>query len=249
MTRLLPRFVLIVFAFLVGVMMLNSSIVSDAGAAQKSRKKTARRAPRRPALPSGTSNGVTITVQAIETAGQSYGDTNASLEANEGEEILVLHVKFFRSRNARDKSEVTFSRPGLLLKEGQEGQTNLSVVTFYQEPAEPLDQEMAIPFVVPEGAEPVALTIGDAALDLTKMEVTEPANDMSGLPPSVQEAIRQQEERERINKIIRQSEEDRKRMRDLLRPVATPQFRLPPDFKPPKIEPLIKPSPSPSPSA
>lgn len=230
-------------------------------AASVQRKKPTRKARPKTASPtSGVSNGVRIRAVSIQAAGQTWGDDAdvAKLEAGEGEEILVVHLTFRATPSLPRESEVEFSKPELLLKEGQTGRTNLVSFKLQQYRGQPINDEMDIPFVVPEGAEPQALMLGDAALDLTTLEIAEPADPDAALPASVREMMERNKQQQEIRDLIRKSDADRKRFQDTLKPIPTDRVKplvIDPNFHVPTLEemqrinqPLASPTPTPTPS-
>ena len=222
-----------------------SALATVSYAAQKSGRKSAQKTRRPVQAVSAISNGVRISAISIEAVGQSWGDSeNATIEAGAGEEILVVLVSFRSTPALRGKAEVEFPRPALFLDEGHTGRTNLSGFKLFHYQRQPLNQEMEIPFVVPDGAEPQALTVGNAALDLTELEVQEQASE-SPTPESPQEILRRQHEWDRTRRIREQAEEDR-RLRESLKPIRVPTpYPLTITERPPKFIPLPAASPPP----
>jgi|GEM_PF-5464890 len=229
-------------------------------AAAAQRKKPTRKARARTASPaSGVSNGVRIRAVSIQAAGQSWSDdSDVKLEAGEGEEILVVHLTFRATPSLPPESEVEFSRPELLLKEGQMGRTNLVSLKLQQYRGQPINDEVDIPFVVPEGAEPQALMLGDAALDLTSLEIAQQPDPNDSLPASVREMMERNKQQQEIRDVIKKSEEDRQRLQNVLKPIPTERVKplvIDPNFRVPTLEemqrinqPLASPTPTPTPS-
>lgn len=229
--------------------------------ASMQRKKSTRKArPRSESPTSGVSNGVRVRAVSIQAAGKTWGEESeaSKLEAEEGEEILVVHLTFRATPALSSTAEVKFSRPELLLKEGQTGRTNLAGFELRQYPGTPINDEMDIPFIVAEGAEPQALMVGEAALDLTTLEITEPPDPNASLPPSIKEMMERNKQDQEIRDLIRKSDEDRKRIQDMLKPIPTDRVKplvIDPNFHVPTLKemqdmnrPLASPSPSPTPS-
>lgn len=210
------------------------------------------RSARRPAAPSAISSGVRITAVSIEAVGKSWseGSEQSAVEAEDGQEILVVHLKLRSTPALHGKTEIELARPVLFLDEGRTGKTNLAGFQLFHYPNQPINQEMDIPFIVPEGAEPQALSVGEAALDLTKLTVIEPTVDPA--QAARDEAFKQQREMYELNKRIKEINEQNRRFREqmTLRPVPTPQLHVTQE----QIDEVMRnsriqvPSPSPTPS-
>ena len=249
---------LITFIVFFALALAGITFANHAGAANgrflASQKRT-RQKPRPKALPptAGISGGVRITAVSIEAAGESFGEEGEGnrIEAGENEEILIVRLHFKATPALRANSEVSFSKPELLLNEGQTGHTNLAAFTLIQNPNEPIDQEMDIPFVVPSGAEPAALMLGETVLDLTSIEITEPDPNAS-LPPSVRKIVEDVKRQDELRKILKQADEDQKRLERTLKslkPIDIEKYKPMPTFTPIRIPDLLaSPSPTPSPS-
>jgi hypothetical protein len=195
-----------------------SGLVARASEPQKRRAPHARRG-RKAAPPVESalvksSTGLRITVLSVESAGESWADsTGRRYTAGDGQEIMLVHLRLKALPGVRGDRKFEFASPTLYMSDGTIADTDLGGFNLYQDDGAPLDTRLTLPFVVPAGTAPGALSVGDADFDLAGLGVSD-APEAPGPAGDLAESLRRHQE---VSEMLRRAREHQKSIEESMK--------------------------------